>query len=71
MLFTARPKVVCSSCDLPVIYGDTPKSAVLSDDSMENVAVSRQADEDGTVPMPRLERVSPAQASADGEQLLG
>ncbi|WP_406703667.1 peptidoglycan glycosyltransferase/peptidoglycan DD-transpeptidase MrcA [Sodalis sp.] len=69
VLFTAKPKVVCASCDLPVIYGDTPKSAVLSDDSMENVAVSRQSDANGTVPMPRLERVSPAQAAADGEQL--
>ncbi|NDL64474.1 peptidoglycan glycosyltransferase/peptidoglycan DD-transpeptidase MrcA [Acerihabitans arboris] len=68
-LFEAKPKVVCDTCDLPVIYGDTNKSAVLSDDSMENVAVSRQPDNAPAVPMPRLETVSPAQAAADGSQL--
>lgn len=68
-LFDAKPKVVCDSCNLPVIYGDTNKSAVLSDDSMENVAISRQPDNAAAVPMPRLETVSPAQAAADGNQL--
>ncbi|WP_413736729.1 peptidoglycan glycosyltransferase/peptidoglycan DD-transpeptidase MrcA [Sodalis sp. RH21] len=68
-LFEAKPKVVCDTCNLPVIYGDTNKSAVLSDDSMENVAISRQPDNNASVPMPRLETVSPAQAAADGGQL--
>lgn len=68
-VFEAKPKVVCDTCDLPVIYGDTNKSAVLSDDSMENVAVSRQPDNNAAVPMPRLETVSPAQQAADGNQL--
>ena len=68
-LFEAKPKVVCDSCNLPVIYGDTSKSAVLSDDNMENVAVSRQPDNTAAVPMPRLETVSPAQAASNGEQL--
>ncbi|MEA9390900.1 peptidoglycan glycosyltransferase/peptidoglycan DD-transpeptidase MrcA [Acerihabitans sp. TG2] len=67
-LFETKPKVVCDSCNLPVIYGDTQKSAVLSDDSMENVAVSRQDESNAVVPMPRLETVSPAQAAADGDQ---
>ncbi|WP_410013232.1 peptidoglycan glycosyltransferase/peptidoglycan DD-transpeptidase MrcA [Sodalis sp. C49] len=69
VLFAAKPKVVCDTCNLPVIYGDTNKSAVLSDDSMENVAVSRQPDNNAAVPMPRLETVSPAQQAADGSQL--
>ncbi len=68
VLFEAKPKVVCDTCNLPVIYGDTNRSAVLSDDDMENVAVSHQPDNTATVPMPRLETVSPAQAAADGEQ---
>ncbi|TKI05012.1 peptidoglycan glycosyltransferase/peptidoglycan DD-transpeptidase MrcA [Martelella alba] len=67
-VFEAKPKVVCDSCNLPVIYGDTAKSAVLSDDNMENVAVSHQPDNNATVPMPRLETVSPAQVAASGEQ---
>lgn len=66
--FEAKPKVVCDNCNLPVIYGDTPKSTVLSDDSMENVSVSRQPDNTANVPMPQLETVSSAQAAADGAQ---
>ncbi|WP_413726438.1 peptidoglycan glycosyltransferase/peptidoglycan DD-transpeptidase MrcA [Sodalis sp. RH16] len=68
VLFEAKPKTVCDTCNLPVIYGDTNKSAVLSDDDMENVAVSHQPGNNDAVPMPRLETVSPAQAAADGEQ---
>ena len=29
VLFEERPKIACPQCDLPVIYGDTPKSNVL------------------------------------------
>lgn len=65
-LFEAKPKVVCSTCNLPVIYGETNKAAALSDDSMENVAVSRQP-ENGAPPMPRLENVAPPQVAPDGE----
>ncbi|XBS69507.1 peptidoglycan glycosyltransferase/peptidoglycan DD-transpeptidase MrcA [Acerihabitans sp. KWT182] len=68
VLFEAKPKTVCDTCNLPVIYGETNKSAVLSDDDMENVAVSHQPDNNAAVPMPQLEAVSPAQAAADGEQ---
>ncbi|WP_213993270.1 peptidoglycan glycosyltransferase/peptidoglycan DD-transpeptidase MrcA [Sodalis sp. dw_96] len=68
VLFEAKPKTVCDTCNLPVIYGDTNRSAVLSDDDMENVAVSHQPGNNAAVPMPQLENVSPAQAAADGEQ---
>lgn len=44
ILFTAQPKIVCDSCNLPIIYGETAKSVVLSDDSIENVAVSHEHD---------------------------
>lgn len=67
-LFEASPKVVCDSCDLPVIYGETNRSMVLSDDNMENVAVSREPDANASVPMPRLERVAPSQTEADNNQ---
>lgn len=35
VVFEAKPKVVCESCNLPVIYGQTPKSVALTDDSVE------------------------------------
>lgn len=41
-LFIANPKVVCTSCNLPVIYGETAKSITLVDDSMGEVAVSQK-----------------------------
>lgn len=52
--FEAKPKIVCDGCNLPVIYGDTQKSVVLSDSNLdvENVAVSSNT----TVPMPKLEQ---------------
>ena len=56
-VFEAKPKVVCSSCNLPVIYGDTHRSAVLSDDNIENVATSQEGS-NSTVPMPQLEQVT-------------
>ena len=43
VVFEAKPKVVCESCNLPVIYGQTPKSVALTDDSVENVAVSQDS----------------------------
>ena len=66
-VFEAKPKVVCSSCNLPVIYGDTHRSAVLSDDNIENVATSQEGN-NSTVPMPQLEQVTPAQVQQDGDQ---
>ncbi|WP_162873533.1 hypothetical protein, partial [Klebsiella pneumoniae] len=51
----------------PVIYGDTHRSAVLSDDNIENVATSQEGN-NSTVPMPQLEQVTPAQVQQDGDQ---
>jgi penicillin-binding protein 1A len=67
VFFEAKPKVVCDTCNLPVIYGETHKSAMLSDDNVENVAVS-QENTISTVPMPQLEQVAPGQLVPGGEQ---
>ncbi|WP_127960096.1 peptidoglycan glycosyltransferase/peptidoglycan DD-transpeptidase MrcA [Serratia microhaemolytica] len=40
-VFVSQPKVVCHTCNLPVIYGETERSAILSDDNIENVALSQ------------------------------
>ncbi len=40
VIFEERPKVACPQCNLPVIYGDTPKSDVLENKDVEDVATS-------------------------------
>lgn len=64
-LFTVRPKQVCQECNLPVIYGETQRSVALSDDSVENVAISREGNAATTVPQPQIEQVTPAQIQQD------
>ena len=49
-----------------MIYGNSQKTAVLSDDNVENVAVSNEAKTD-TVPKPQLEQVAPGQVQNDPE----
>ncbi len=39
-VFEEKPAIACAQCNLPVIYGDTPKSAALNEESIENVARS-------------------------------
>ncbi|MBU4682809.1 peptidoglycan glycosyltransferase/peptidoglycan DD-transpeptidase MrcA [Cedecea davisae] len=58
-VFEVKPKVACASCDLPVIYGDTPKSTVLENQDVEDVAVS-QTPQNSNVPMPQLEQPNKA-----------
>ncbi len=58
-VFQVKPKVACASCDLPVIYGDTPKSTVLENQDVEDVAVS-QTPQNSNVPMPQLEQPNKA-----------
>lgn len=58
-VFEAKPKVACASCDIPVIYGDTPKSTVLENQDVEDVAVS-QTPQNSSVPMPQLELANSA-----------
>ena len=66
-VFEAKPRIACETCDIPVIYGNSQKTAVLSDDNVENVAVSDEA-KNATVPQPQLEQVTPAQAQSDSQQ---
>lgn len=66
-IFEEKPKVACPECNLPVIYGDTKKAVALSEESVENVAVSKEG-EKPTVPQPQLEQVSRQQVEQDGEQ---
>ncbi|SMG15869.1 peptidoglycan glycosyltransferase/peptidoglycan DD-transpeptidase MrcA [Cedecea sp. NFIX57] len=67
-VFETKPKVACASCDIPVIYGDTPKSTVLENQDVEDVAVS-QTPQNSSVPMPQLEQANSALvAKAQGEE---
>lgn len=65
VLFEARPKVACADCDIPVIYGETPKSNVLENKDMENVATS-QEQQNTAVPMPQLEQANQALVQRSG-----
>ena len=58
-VFEFQPKVACPECDLPVIYGDIPKSDMLNNQSIEDVAMSQTA-QNNPVPTPELQ-----QATAD------
>ncbi|PWC11683.1 carboxypeptidase/penicillin-binding protein 1A [Brenneria roseae subsp. americana] len=66
-IFTATPKVVCDTCNLPLVYGETSRSLMLSADSMENVATSRENPQ-GVLPMPQLEPVTPQEAQQSTAQ---
>ncbi|CAM3777291.1 carboxypeptidase/penicillin-binding protein 1A [Rouxiella silvae] len=66
-VFEAKPRIACETCDIPVIYGNSQKTAVLSDDNVENVAVSDES-KNATVPQPVLEQVTPAQVQSDSAQ---
>lgn len=56
-LFEAQPKIACADCNIPVIYGDTPKSDVLENKDVEDVAISREQ-QNAVVPMPQLEQAN-------------
>ncbi|MFC3393961.1 peptidoglycan glycosyltransferase/peptidoglycan DD-transpeptidase MrcA [Brenneria rubrifaciens] len=66
-VLSATPKVVCESCNLPLVYGETPRSAMLSADNMENVATS-QENPQGVPPMPQPEPVTPREAQQSTTQ---
>jgi len=67
VLFEAKPKIACADCDIPVIYGDTPKSNVLENKDMENVATSQEQPNSG-VPMPQLEQANQDLVARSGGQ---
>ncbi|EMD1656236.1 peptidoglycan glycosyltransferase/peptidoglycan DD-transpeptidase MrcA [Pluralibacter gergoviae] len=67
VIFEARPKVACADCDIPVIYGDTPKSNVLENKDVEEVATSKEP-QNPYVPMPNLEQANQALVARSGGQ---
>ncbi|MGQ5290805.1 peptidoglycan glycosyltransferase/peptidoglycan DD-transpeptidase MrcA [Pectobacterium actinidiae] len=66
-VFTATPKVVCDSCNLPLVYGETPRSPVLATTNVEDVATSNEAPPVG-LPQPELEPVTPEAAQQNAAQ---
>lgn len=67
VLFEAKPKIACADCDIPVIYGDTPKSNVLENKDVEDVAISQEP-QNANVPMPSLEQANQALVARSGGQ---
>jgi len=67
VLFEARPKIACADCDIPVIYGETPKADVLENRNMEDVAMS-QEQRNASVPMPSLEHANQNLVAQTGAQ---
>lgn len=67
VMFEAKPKIACGDCDIPVIYGDTPKSNVLENKDVEDVATS-QTPQNSSVPMPSLEQANQALVARSGGQ---
>ena len=70
VLFEERPKIACPQCDLPVIYGDTPKSNVLENKDVEDVATSAEP-QNGNVPpqpQPQLEQANQSLVAQSGAQ---
>ncbi|GLY62842.1 carboxypeptidase/penicillin-binding protein 1A [Pectobacterium carotovorum subsp. carotovorum] len=66
-VFTATPKVVCDTCNLPLVYGETPRSPVLATTNVEDVATSNEAPPVG-LPQPELEPVTPEAAQQNAAQ---
>ncbi|GKW25682.1 peptidoglycan glycosyltransferase/peptidoglycan DD-transpeptidase MrcA [Pectobacterium polonicum] len=66
-VFTAAPKVVCDTCNLPLVYGETPRSPVLATTNVEDVATSNEAPPLG-LPQPELEPVTPEAAQQNAAQ---
>ncbi|WP_036768193.1 peptidoglycan glycosyltransferase/peptidoglycan DD-transpeptidase MrcA [Photorhabdus australis] len=67
ILFTAKPKIACPQCDIPVIYGDTARSIELSENSIENVAQSHVSQQE-VLPLPVLEKVPVIDGNEDGQK---
>ncbi|BES83178.1 carboxypeptidase/penicillin-binding protein 1A [Pectobacterium araliae] len=66
-VFTAAPKVVCDTCNLPLVYGETPRSPVLATTNVEDVATSNETPPPG-LPQPELEPVTPEAAQQSAAQ---
>ena len=68
VLFEERPKIACPQCDLPVIYGDTPKSNVLENKDVEDVATSTEPQNGNVPPQPQLEQANQSLVAQSGAQ---
>ncbi|WP_165785390.1 peptidoglycan glycosyltransferase/peptidoglycan DD-transpeptidase MrcA [Raoultella sp. T31] len=66
VIFEERPKVACPQCNLPVIYGETPKSDVLENKDVEDVATSATPQNAAVPPQPELEQVNQALVAQTG-----
>ncbi|MEH0873140.1 peptidoglycan glycosyltransferase/peptidoglycan DD-transpeptidase MrcA [Pectobacterium cacticida] len=66
-VFTATPKVVCDTCNLPLVYGETPRSPVLAATNVEDVATSQEAPRQG-LPQPELEPITPEAVQKNATQ---
>ena len=64
VLFEAKPKIACAECDIPVIYGDTPKSDALNNQDMEDVAMSQERKQ----APPQLQQANQALVAQTGAQ---
>ncbi|MCS3432856.1 penicillin-binding protein 1A [Klebsiella sp. BIGb0407] len=65
-VFEVQPKVACPECDLPVIYGDIPKSDMLNNPSVEDVATSQTA-QNIPVPTPELQQATTDKSVLESE----
>ncbi|MEH0834345.1 peptidoglycan glycosyltransferase/peptidoglycan DD-transpeptidase MrcA [Pectobacterium cacticida] len=66
-VFTATPKVVCDTCNLPLVYGETPRSPVLAATNVEDVATSQEAPRQG-LPQPELGPITPEAVQKNATQ---
>lgn len=67
VIFEAKPRVACADCNIPVIYGDTPKSNVLENKDVEDVATSDEP-QTAQTPMPNLEQANQALVARTGAE---
>ena len=66
VLFEERPKIACPQCNSPVIYGDTPKSNVLENQDVEEVATSQEPQNGDVPPQPQLEQANQSLVAQSG-----
>lgn len=64
-VYEAKPKTACHNCDLPVIYGDTPKVTPLTTDNIENLVQNQSPGQD--VPQPELETITASETQPDAD----
>ncbi|SQI81028.1 multimodular transpeptidase-transglycosylase [Klebsiella oxytoca] len=66
VIFEERPKIACPQCNIPVIYGDTPKSDVLENKDVEDVATSQDPQNPGVPPQPQLAQANQSLVAQSG-----